>query len=216
MKSAVRALLAAGLCAVALSGCVPQQVRPVPPTPAQTAGAMQAQQAREAKLRAQPGWSLSGRLAVSTGKRGGSGRIDWDQRGPGYQIVLSAPVTRQSWRLEGDDRSVRLEGVEGGPREGDDAETLLLDATGWRIPVASLPDWVRGLATPDADGAPRDAVEFSADGRLRQISQAGWVIEYPEWYPADAHGVEMPRRIVARRDGAMIRLVIDQWNPRAP
>ncbi|MFB8831670.1 lipoprotein insertase outer membrane protein LolB [Azotobacter sp. CWF10] len=39
----------------------------------------------------------------------------------------------------------RLEGLAGGPRDGEDAQQLLLEATGWDIPVNQLPEWIRGL-----------------------------------------------------------------------
>src|SRR5690606_1661679 len=101
-----------------------------------------AAEAREAQRRlwldARPDWELQGRLAVSQAGKGGSGRIDWRQRGPRYEISLSAPVTRQSWRLSGDGAGARLEGLEGGPREGPDASRLLWEATGWIIPVQEM------------------------------------------------------------------------------
>ena len=67
-------------------------------------------------------------------------------------MALSAPVTRQSWRLvdDGHQGEARLEGLPGGPRGGADAEALLTEATGWRVPVNFLPDWVLGLPARDA------------------------------------------------------------------
>ena len=107
MNAPVLAIAAAAL----LTACVTQPVREALP-PAQSAAAEARQIAREDALQRQPAWSLQGRIAVSNGRNGGSGRIDWIQQGRQYDVSLSAPVTRQSWRLVGDASAARLEGLE--------------------------------------------------------------------------------------------------------
>lgn len=164
------------------------------------------QQERQAQLEAIPAWSMQGRLAVSVGDKGGSGRLDWQQRGPAFQVSLSAPVTRQSWQLAGEPGGATLEGLEGGPRSGPDAETLLQQATGWPIPVEAMAWWVRGLPAP---GGGQE--EFGADGRLQRLVSGGWIVEFQEWQPAADGWPEMPRRLQASREGARVRLVVDRW-----
>lgn len=192
--------------AVALgAGCATSR----PAGPAIPAAEAQARQAsRERELRADTRWGLEGRIAVATGEQGGSGRIEWRQDGAGYSVALSAPVTRQSWRLSGGPDGARLEGLDGGPRSGPDAAALLLDATRWDIPVAFLADWLRGLP---AAGPPAQAA-FAPDGRLARLSQAGWTIDYA--WPADP-AAALPSRIDARRDAARVRLVVDRWTDGA-
>ena len=128
-------------------------------------------------------------------------------------MALSAPVTRQSWRLSGDDAGARLEGIEGGPREGRDAAQLLREATGWEIPVVALAEWVRGVRA-QALGPAR--VAYGEDGRLARIEQGGWAIDYV-WnaaMPAGVGAAGAARR--ARRGEAQVRLVIDQWGDGLP
>ncbi|MGV8961198.1 MAG: lipoprotein insertase outer membrane protein LolB [Stenotrophomonas sp.] len=177
--------------------------------------AQQAEAAREQALRAQAEWAFQGRVAVSKGRNGGSGRIDWQQQAGRYQIQLSAPVTRQSWRLSGGDGTGgRLEGLEGGPREGADAQQLLWDATGWEIPVDQLPDWVRGLIAVDA-AAPEQVLR-DADGRPRRIRQRGWDIQFTDWFPATAGQPALPRRLDAVNGDAKVRLIVDSWGAQQP
>lgn len=210
MRRRVVGLAAVAAWIVLLSACATLPGPSVAPvlSPAQRAAAEAAQQVREARLRAQPVWSLSGRIAVSVGTRGGSGRLDWVQSAGRYEVALSAPVTRQSWRLSGTEGAASLEGLEGGTREGPDAAQLLREATGWEIPVAQLPDWVRGLRAPLADAR----VDYGTDGRVLRIEQSGWTIEYPEWRVADAGRPDLPRRVIARNGDAMVRLVVDEWS----
>ncbi|GAB3099091.1 lipoprotein insertase outer membrane protein LolB [Lysobacter terrae] len=199
------------LCA--LAGCATRPVAPALPdlTGAARTQAEAGQRAREQTLSGYAQWSFSGRIAVSVGSKGGSGRIDWNQDGAAYEAALSAPVTRQSWRLIGDTHheAARLEGLEGGPREGEFAEDLLEEATGWRIPVNQMPDWVRGIAMPLSGAPPQTA--YGADGRLRSIEQLGWKVEYQEWMPAQGARPELPRRILARSGQATVRLIVDEW-----
>jgi outer membrane lipoprotein LolB len=181
-----------------LAGCAgPSMVRIAPDH------AEAAQAARELDLAGQRRWSFTGRVAVANGDNGGSGRIEWTQDGDDFDIRLSAPVTRQGWRLVRADGRVRLEGLEGGPREGFDAEALLLDATGWRLPVASMSSWVRGLRGPG-----EAAIAGDPAGLPATLVQGGWRVEYKEW---DTGAPPMPRKIHASQGQASVRLAIEQW-----
>ncbi|KAF1691041.1 lipoprotein insertase outer membrane protein LolB [Pseudoxanthomonas koreensis] len=198
------------LATALLAACSGSPVRP--PAPAiDAAQALARQQEREARLAAIGRWSLQGRLAVTVGDKGGSGRLDWQQDGDTFRISLGAPVTRQSWQLAGEPGGATLDGLEGGPRSGPDAEALLYQATGWPIPVASMAAWVRGL--PGPDGGER---VFGADGRLQRLAADGWVVEYQEWQPAAGPWPDMPRRLQATREGARVRLVVDRWDGPVP
>jgi outer membrane lipoprotein LolB len=212
----VRLLLAAGVAA--LSACAGQPVRQAPPIAA--AAATAAQEAREVALQADRDWSLAGRVALSNGRQGGSGRLDWQQDGARYAVSLSAPVTRQSWRLSGTPGGAVLEGLEGGPRHGVDPGLLLRESTGWEIPVAALPDWLRGARAADQGPA---ALAFGADGRLATMEQGGWRIAYADWRlpePASDQAaavapVALPHRIEASRGEARVRLLVDDWGDDA-
>ena len=212
MNAPVLAIAAAAL----LTACVAQPVRQALP-PAQSAAAEARQIAREDALQRQPAWSLQGRIAVSNGRNGGSGRIDWIQQGRQYDVSLSAPVTRQSWRLVGDASAARLEGLEGGTREGPDAAMLLRDATGWDIPVMALADWVRGARAPGAGTA---SATYGLDGRLLRLEQGGWSIVYHWPLPGSdiaVNGLQtLPARLDARRGEASVRLIVDQWATGVP
>lgn len=190
-------LAIAGLL-LGLAACAPAPVRT-----SADAALLAAQAAHEAALAAEPDWRLQGRLAVSAGGDGGSGRIDWVQDGDAYDIRLSAPVTRASWRLQGGNGAARLEGLEGGPLSGPDARRLLAEATGWDIPVQALSHWVRGGRAPGPAH-----IEFGPDGLPALIVQQGWSVEYRGWTAGPA---PLPKRVFASRDGASVRLAVDVW-----
>ena len=184
-----------------VSACATQPAKPALPA---LVGAPEANQAaRATALAAFPGWSMTGRIAVTNGQQGGSGRIEWKQAGVRYAVTLSAPVTRQSWRVTGDVDGATIEGLSGGPRSGPDASALVFDATHWRVPVNALGDWLLGL---QRNG---DTVHFGGDGRADRIEGEGWVVSYADWRAVQ--GVELPGRIEAMQGAAKVRLVVDDW-----
>ena len=212
-------LSAAALC-LALTAC-----QSMPPAAApgnvltgetQIQAAMKVQQARVVGLgldEAQcdgPVWAMTGRVALSNGKDGGSGRIEWNQGAGRTQVTLSAPVTRQSWTLTADAGGVALDGVAGGPLRGQDAAQLLRESTGWEIPVGALGCWLRGAPADTATMGNANSV-FGTDQRLLRIEQGGWVIDYSNWQPDPASGIELPTRINAEQAPNRVRLVVDRW-----
>ena len=206
---------AAPVAAVLLVSCATgRSQRPLPPPlddPRALVAAENAERQRNLWLAEHRQWSFEGRVAISNAGKGGNGRIDWRQDGARYVVSLSAPVTRQSWRLTGDAHSEAgtLEGLEGGPREGEDAEALLLAATGWEIPVNALSEWVLGRP---AEGYPVEARTYAAAGTPQTLQQAGWKIDFVEWHPAEARRPVLPKRIEATRDAAKVRLIVDRWD----
>lgn len=160
--------------------------------------------ARDAQLREAAGWALSGRLAVARGNDGGTLNLQWVQSGPDFDIRLSAPVTGKQWRLSGSAESATLEGLDGGVRQGPDAERLLLEATGWRLPIRQMPDWVRGLRGP----GPVTGLSVDAEGRPVGFQQDAWTLTYRDWWPGDP---PLPRRVFAAAEGASVRLVVSEW-----
>jgi outer membrane lipoprotein LolB len=184
---------------VVVGGCAPQRVlRPA------DAVRLETQRLRETQLEAQPDWTLHGRLAVSDGRDGGSGQLQWQHRAGQIVFDLRAPVSRQAWRLTAGNGEVILEGLEGGTRMGDDAQQLLRDEIGWDLPLGDLAAWVRGMR-----GSGQAHIEFDSAGLPALIEQRGWRIEYRGWH----RGTEpvLPSRVFASRGEQRVRLAIERW-----
>ncbi len=180
------------LLALMLSGCITQPTRPGPRPQLVAATA------------APTHWTLEGKIAVSDGRESGSGRVNWQQQGDQYSIVMRAPVSGQSWRLSGSRGFSQLEGVKPTPVTGDSAQQLLRRELGWELPVGEMADWIFAVGLSDRAITQRDA-----EGAPLKVSDAGWQLEYRDWQVAD--GVRYPRRITARRGAHQVRLVIQRW-----
>lgn len=205
-------------CVAMLAACATRLPAPAPVPaldPAAQARAEALQAARADALLAVPAWQLEGRASITRDGKGGSGRIEWRQDGPAFEVALAAPVTRQSWRLAVDGGGARLEGLEGGTRHGPDGQALLFEATGLEVPVDALGAWLRGLPADEAVHGPA-RLEFGADLLPARLEQAGWGIDFRAWRPSTDGAPALPLRIDARRGDAGVRLVVDAWSEARP
>lgn len=197
--SAIRpGLLLVGLVVTMLGACARAPSRP------SVVGDESVQAAREAILAQRPAWAFTGRVAVSQGDNGGNARIAWVQDGDDFDIRLSAPITRQTWRIRQHDGRVSIEGLQGGTREGSDAEALLQEASGWRIPLKAMSAWVRGARAPG-----KAELGFDPQGLPATIGQDGWAVEYRDWFPLLP---ALPAKVFARQGQASVRLIVEKWD----
>jgi outer membrane lipoprotein LolB len=175
-------------------------------TPARRGGSveLQAQQQREDRSREIPDWGLVGRIAVFDGDRNGSGRIEWRQAGDRFEIMLAAPVSRQSWRLTGGPEGAVLEGLDDGPRRARSAEHLLEAEAGWSLPLDLLRAWARGMR-----GAPSAGLSFDAQALPATLEERGWTVQYRDWHARMQP--PMPRRVFASSGERRVRLVVERW-----
>jgi len=190
-------LFVLAMVAGVLAACAPIDRRPL------MAGNEAAQLAREAEIARNTAWTFTGRLAISQGDNGGNAHIEWRQDGADFDIRLSAPITRQSWRLRQAAGKISLEGMDGGLREGSDPEILLQEATGWKIPVSAMSAWVRGVRAQGSSD-----LSFDEHGLPATINQGDWAVQYRGWFPGNP---ALPSKVFARQGDASVRLIIERW-----
>jgi len=152
--------------------------------------------------RHQTNWILRGRIGVQSGEQSLSGQIHWQHRVESDEVLMTSPLGQGVARIVRDAEGVVLEVPNQPTRRAPDAESLTREALGYALPVAGLAWWVQGRPDP---GSPFESTQ-DASGRIAQLRQNGWVIDYLQ-YAADAR----PRRMVVAREGLQIRLVADSW-----
>lgn len=176
----------------AAGGCALQ--RPVPDDAASgfNAGAVQ-------------NWRLSARLAMSNGRDGGSGQLEWEQRGERAELRFHGAFGRRGWRLLATPEESILDLPTGERFSAPRVEDLVREHVGWEVPLDALRYWVRGQVAPDAPARTR----HDRSGRLALIQQHRWRVEYEGHL--EIGGTTLPRKITANRDGNRIRLLIKRW-----
>jgi outer membrane lipoprotein LolB len=191
---------AAALLTLLLAACVPKAAVRTPGD----AGMLNEQQAREQALAGTDHWTLEGRIAVSDSKNSGSGDITWVQDGQHYVFTIRGPFGK-SFRLTGGPDQALLEGMDGGPIDGPDAEALLRRALGWEVPLRDLRAWVLGLR---ADGGPAE-LSFGQDRLPSLLQQDGWNVDYREW--DTTRQPALPRKVFADKAPFKVKLSIESW-----
>lgn len=163
------------------------------------------QQRREA-LQAVDHWTLNGRIALQQAQEAWHASIYWQQQGQEFDIRLTSPLGGGMLSIEGDASGIFLRLPEGKILAARDAQSLLHQQLGWRMPLAGLRYWVRGLPQP---GVPFRK-ELDAQGRLASLYQAGWDIRFLRYM--DAGGIDLPGKIFLENRELAVRLAIQRWS----
>jgi outer membrane lipoprotein LolB len=149
-------------------------------------------------------WSIQGRIALKNGDKSLSGQLHWRHDAGRDELTLASPLGQGVARLISDASGVTLIVPDHPDQRAPDAASLTRRTLGVALPLAGLRYWVEGR--PDPDRAHRERLNDA--GRIAQLRQDGWVIDYPAYRDAP---VWQPRKIVLARDDMEIRLVIDTW-----
>lgn len=199
-RSRLSWLLLPWLAVALLAGC-----GTVPKSDSGLAARETAYRENAGRLQRIAGWTLEGRLAVSDASDGGSGYFRWRQQGARARMDFHGALGRGAWHLVADGSEAVLEFADGAIYRADSVDDLVRGQVGWPVPVASLAWWVRGLAAP---GAVQHR-QLDEDGRLSELQQADWRIEYGRY--GGVGDVALPMRMTARQDRRTVKLAIRSW-----
>jgi len=150
-------------------------------------------------------WQLNGRIALTHGDQGWHASLLWQQRADRYQVKVSGPLGQGGFQLAGDERGVVLIDAEGNASFARDGDALLLQTTGWHLPVTGMRYWVRGLPVPETEATR----VYDESGRLSHLEQSGWSIDYQRYQLVE--GAAVPAKMQLAREDIDVRLVINQW-----
>ncbi len=191
-----------------LAGCASLvDTRPADPA---TEAQLAAWESHERQLESMSDWGFEGRAAIRSGVTGGSVRVEWTQVGTVTSLALSGPFDTGRLAMTGTPDHMLLTDGDGNRRMTDEPETLLEEQTGWRIPLATLPRWIRGLPSDSVDALSPDDFRLDDDGRLANFSDDGWDVEYDRY--RDVGRAALPHFVELRHDGMRIRIVVDDWD----
>ncbi|MGE5526627.1 MAG: lipoprotein insertase outer membrane protein LolB [Rhodospirillaceae bacterium] len=157
-----------------------------------------------------PDFDLLGRVFVGYEGPSFSSNLRWSHAGSEDQIWLMTPLGQTLAYIEDRATGASLTSADQQQYHAGSVESLTKRALGWALPLAELRYWVRGEEVP---GVPSEGVQRSADGRLLELTQAGWKITFtppPPHIPS-----RLPQRLQLTNGSQQIRLVIDEWRELA-
>ena len=171
------------LVSLVLAGCAGIEERPAPAGPIGAA------------------FYLTGRVSVKFGSDAAGGRFGWEHTPAGDDMLISNALGQGVAHIVRNDAIARLTTADKQVYQAHDVGALTEKVLGWRLPLAGLPDWVRGRAMAQVPGQ----TKLDAEGRLAELKQSGWLVEYLDYSDG------LPVRLRLSRNDVEIRLAIDQW-----
>jgi outer membrane lipoprotein LolB len=149
-------------------------------------------------------FELSGRIAVRYRDDAGSGNIAWRHAARTDELLLTSPLGQGIARITRDGEEIVLKMQDGKEHRASDVEALTEQVLGFRLPIVGLAHWVRGRPAQSPAPAPTRQVADAA-GRLTELEQSGWRIEYQEYQD------KLPARMRLSYPGLEMRLAISEW-----
>lgn len=149
-------------------------------------------------------FELAGRIAVRYRDDAGSGNVAWRHGARSDEMLLTSPLGQGIARIVRAGDEVALTTQDGREFRAADAESLTEQVLGFRLPLVGLADWVRGRAAPAPAPAPLHQ-RNDAEGRLAELEQSGWRIEY------QAYDGARPQRLRLTFPGLELRLAVSEW-----
>lgn len=149
-----------------------------------------------------PAWadqpfSLSGRISLRQDEQAYYGTLDWQHAGDRDDLSLTGPFGQGAAELHRDASGAVLQLPDGTRHEASTLQALADRLFGAPIPIAALPDWLRGIA-PDA--------YLDAAGRPKRLVLPDWTVE---WLRYDDTG--HPVLISLQSATVGVRLHVDSW-----
>ena len=163
---------------------------------------------RQQALASLTDWNASGRIALTTPDDGFTAAMRWVQQQRDYDVTLTVTLGQQAMRVTQSGNSATMRAYRRAPVTGVDAELLLLQELGVRVPLGQFGYWMRGL--PGNLGRP----VYDAAGRLQQIGYLDadgidWTANFERY--RIVNNMELPEFINISGGQFNIRLLIKTW-----
>ena len=188
------------ICSLIMGGCVSK----LPVSDQFRQLQWQQHQQRLAKLSE---WELSGRISFRLNDDAWTASLIWTQNQHNFNIRVIAPLGQGSFEFSGSGEFAELRTDKNEVWYSDNADELLRQHFNWDIPVTGLLFWIKGLPQP---GIISDTLHYDNSGRVTNLMQAGWLVEYDDYIAEQ--GYEIPSRLTIQRDKVRLRLIINDWN----
>jgi outer membrane lipoprotein LolB len=204
MRARSRVALASCLALLALAGC---RTRP-PPAPVIGPGADAPWPKQYAALSRLDSYGLNGRVGVAANGQGFSASLRYSQKQERADLALDGPMGVGGMRIGIQDRELTVTNSRGETLDGAAARGEIESRLGFELPLTELRWWLLGLPAP---GSPSENRQASPDAPIDAFRQNGWHVSIESRAPG--LGFSLPKRLTAEREGARLKLLVENWQP---
>lgn len=160
---------------------------------------------RSQRLGALDDWSATGKIALRNGEQSESASLSWEQRQSDTTVQLSGPLGLQATELRSDGRTLAVSQGESLRLFDLSTPDVMAQETGWDLPLAALPHWLKGIPAPTP---PPDVLDI-ADDLLQTLQQAGWRIRYERYQQVGVYF--LPTRLTLESGATRAKVIIQHW-----
>lgn len=147
-------------------------------------------------------FTLEGRISIRQGEQAYHGALHWRHSERADELTLAGPLGQGAAELRRDGMAAVLRLPDGERHEAATLEALADRLFGAPLPLAELPDWIRGIA-PDA--------QLDEQQRPQRLVRPDfWIVE---WLRYDDSG--RPQLLSLESQDVGVRLRIDSWSDHA-
>lgn len=152
-------------------------------------------------------WRIRGKIGYQSQQDSGSAYVDWVQSRDSFHITLTGPLGQGTTIISGNAQGAKLESNKDGVHFAESPEQLLLDHTGFALPVSDMYHWIKGMPSSSNN----EKITLSTENTLQQLQQGDWVIDYSNYQPHLDN--LLPTRIKIKGRDLKITLVVKEWAP---
>jgi outer membrane lipoprotein LolB len=194
---------AAALAVLLLSaGC-----RTLPPAVVVGPGADAPWPEQRAALEKLDRYGLNGRVAVAAQGQGFSASLRYQQEPRRSNLALDGPLGIGGLRVEIEGEDISISTSRGEKLDGQAARDELERRLGFQLPLSELRWWLLGIPAPGEASVNQDG----GTGEIHGFTQKGWLVSINS--RAAGLGFALPQRLTAEREGARLKLLVEQWRP---
>ncbi|MDF1684681.1 MAG: lipoprotein insertase outer membrane protein LolB [Legionellaceae bacterium] len=153
-------------------------------------------------------WTINGAIAAKNKTEAWTASINWKQNGPNnYQIRLFGPLGGGSMLIEKKGGVVTYQDAQKRTKSYN-ADELMYQQTGIRIPIKNLYYWIRGLPAP---GTVQSAQyeQYNQTKRLSYLKQDGYAVKYLNY--TNNEDISLPSKIYVQSSKGNLKIIIKRW-----
>ncbi|SEI06977.1 Outer membrane lipoprotein LolB [Rheinheimera pacifica] len=163
---------------------------------------------REQHILAMQQFSLQASVGIKTPEESLSGNLRWQQEdGVTYDARLSNFLGISLFELSETEQGSAIT-IKGETYRAVDTSTLLLQLSGWSMPLHDMPLWLRGLPGSKGRDIMRDEFGRVTAFNLTDSTGIVWQLQYQGFFP---DSLALPRRMLLQSSDSQIKIVIRSW-----
>jgi outer membrane lipoprotein LolB len=163
---------------------------------------------REQQIQALQQFSLQASVGIKTPQDAISANLRWQQQDAAhYQARLSNFLGISLFELSQSEYGSEIL-LKGETYRAVDTSTLLLQLSGWSMPLQDMPLWLRGLPGSKGRNIVRDAQGRVTGFSLTDSTGIVWQLQYQSFF---ADSLALPKRLLLQSNDSQIKIVIRSW-----